>query len=199
MKRALLHDVLRLSHGQPTSSKLGSRGIPHRLNQAESKQFELARSKGYLTLTGSGHRRSRAGSPLSNIFRLYCDASNLPAISLHKSTIPNQDYIDVDVSPLRLSTNTLQSSLLASLSSPSPPPPLPSLPPSDWEELPIHSLPPIVATYPSLSRSEAKSTAAALAAFLETASPDAPAPSTKSPHVKAGKSRRSGGWGIGGQ
>ena len=56
----------------------------------------------FLTLKGSGYRRERKGSPLANIFRQWCDASELPCIAIEQGTGDNPlDTVVVDFVTLR--------------------------------------------------------------------------------------------------
>ena len=106
LRRISRDDVERLSRGQPAKRKgSGSRNVPHRLNDMESQEMQRAQRKGFVSLMGSGNRRSRKGSPLKNIHRQWCDARGKPQITLYKSrgTESNlEDVIQVDLSPLRL-------------------------------------------------------------------------------------------------
>jgi hypothetical protein len=72
-KRPLRDDVERLSRGDPTRQRIGSRGIPHRLTQRERILFEAAKKRGFLKLPASGVRQN-----LVRIYRLWCEASKLP-------------------------------------------------------------------------------------------------------------------------
>lgn len=81
----------------------GSRGVPHRLNENERRAFDRAAKYGFVTLDGTGYRRGRKGSPLSNIHRQWCDARGKPQIILCKATGGRMlDNVIVDLSPLRL-------------------------------------------------------------------------------------------------
>ena len=101
--RPTVTDVERISWGKPAKRKgTGSRGVPHRLNHDdERRQFDQARRKGFLEVTGSGWRATRRGSPLVNSYRSLCDARSQVCMILHKG---NQgiDEVVVDFSPLRL-------------------------------------------------------------------------------------------------
>lgn len=58
--RPSLDDVQRISTGDAAKHRgTGSRAVPHRLNAEERKAYDLAKSKGVLTLSGSGYRRER--------------------------------------------------------------------------------------------------------------------------------------------
>ena len=85
------------------SSVVGSRTVPHRLNEAERKEWDLAKKRKYLQLRGSGWRRERGDSPLANIYRNYCDAVAIPCINIERAIGVNNiiDYVSIDFSPLR--------------------------------------------------------------------------------------------------
>lgn len=104
VQRVSRDDVERLSRGQPANKKgYGSRNVPHHLNQEERAQFERAMRKGYLELSGGGNRRSRKGSPLTNIHRQWSDAREKPQIILYKAFQGDfRDELVTDLSPLRL-------------------------------------------------------------------------------------------------
>lgn len=101
--RPTLDDVERISWGKPAKKKgTGSRGVPHRLNDDERKSYDIARRKGFLEVAGSGWRKERRGTPLLNTYRLWCDASAVPAIFVQKSAGGDEDGVSVDLSPLRM-------------------------------------------------------------------------------------------------
>lgn len=60
-------DVERLSRGQATRAKIGSRRIGHRLTQKERLLFEAARRQGFLKIPVTGIRPN-----VLNIYRLWC-------------------------------------------------------------------------------------------------------------------------------
>jgi len=99
-------DVERISWGKPAKKKgVGSRGVPHRLNQEERQLFDAAsRSKGFLEVTGSAWRSQRRDAPLLNTYRSWCDACAQASIVVHKSSNGVEDAVVVDISPLRLET-----------------------------------------------------------------------------------------------
>jgi len=83
--RPSLDDVERISKGQAARKRgVGSRAVPHRLNEEERIEWVNAKSRQYLMLRGSGWRRERGDSPLANIYRQLCDAKNIPCISIAK-------------------------------------------------------------------------------------------------------------------
>jgi hypothetical protein len=62
-------DVERLSRGQPTKFKIGSRRQGHRLTQKERILFEAAQRQGFLKIPAAGIRAN-----VLNIYRLWCQA-----------------------------------------------------------------------------------------------------------------------------
>lgn len=104
LRRISRDDVERLSRGQPSKKKgYGSRNVPHRLNELEQAELLRAARKGYLSMLGGGNRRTRKGSPLTNIHRQWCDAREKPQIILYKAVGGRAvDEVVVDLSPLRL-------------------------------------------------------------------------------------------------
>jgi len=66
-------DIERLSRGQPTRARIGSRGTPHRLTQRERLLFEAAKRNGYLKIPASGTRKN-----VINIYRLWCESEGRP-------------------------------------------------------------------------------------------------------------------------
>lgn len=64
-------DVERLSRGQPTRAKIGSRRIGHRLTIKERQLFEAAQRQGYLKIPVTGIRPN-----VLNVYRLWCNAEN---------------------------------------------------------------------------------------------------------------------------
>lgn len=109
VRRVSRDDVDRLSRGLAAKVKgYGSRAVPHRLNEAESQEWERARIRGYLQVAGTGRRRERKGSPLCNLHRQWCDALGRPQVVLFKvvgsvdAGEPVRDELVVDLSPLRL-------------------------------------------------------------------------------------------------
>ena len=109
MARPSLADIERLSRGQSTVKHVGSRSVPHRLNQEERKLFELAMKRGFVVVRGCAHRRERKGSPLLNSLRQRADALSQPLIvvsqPLRRSALPARTV--VDLSPLRLTDEEL--------------------------------------------------------------------------------------------
>lgn len=75
--------------------------MPHRLNAEERKIYDMAKKKGFLSISGSGYRRERKGSPLANIWRQWCDAKALPCLLLAKGA-DGDDSVLVDLSTLRV-------------------------------------------------------------------------------------------------
>lgn len=100
-ERPTLDDVQRLSEGRAARSRgYGSRQVPHRLNQDERQQYNIAKERGFLTLKGSGYRRERKGSPLANIWRQLNDAMGRHCVLVEQQG-PN-DTVLIDLSTLRL-------------------------------------------------------------------------------------------------
>ena len=106
-------NILRISYGQAARRRgVGSRAVPHRLNAAERKEWDLAKERRYLQLRGTGWRKERGDSPLANIYRNYCDAVAVPCISIRRGVQSGQllyDELIVDFSPMR----TFNSSIFA--------------------------------------------------------------------------------------
>jgi hypothetical protein len=75
MPRPTKDDVERLSHGQPTRSKVGSRQIGHRLTQKERLLFEAAKRQGFLKIPVTGIRPN-----VCNVYRLWCAAEGRDCI-----------------------------------------------------------------------------------------------------------------------
>jgi hypothetical protein len=212
--RPTIQDVERISWGKPAKQKgTGSRGVPHRLNQEERFQWDLARQYGYLSVQGSAYRSERRDAPLLNSWRSLCDGKAQACIVVHKFV--NGDQVAVDLSPLRLPLefpqvadlclNQCEGGRTVGWSS------------SDttaddnsgndekeetftddaWKSRPIYQLPPYFVIWDSLDRPAAKTLAKNLVTLLQTAEHQKRAPSQKPVGVKPGKSRRHGGYGIG--
>jgi hypothetical protein len=71
------NDVERLSHGQFTRAKRGSRDVGHRLTQKERVLFEAAKRNGVLKLPLSGLRPN-----VVRIYQLWCEAAGVPCVIL---------------------------------------------------------------------------------------------------------------------
>ena len=69
MNRPSKDDVERLSRGQPTRTKIGSRRISHRLTQKERILFVAAQRQGFLKVPVTGVRVN-----VLNVYRLWCEA-----------------------------------------------------------------------------------------------------------------------------
>ncbi len=69
MARPEKDDIERLSRGLPTRSRIGSRGIGHRLTQKERILFEAAQRQGFLKLPTTGAREN-----VVRVYRLWCEA-----------------------------------------------------------------------------------------------------------------------------
>ena len=222
-----VQDVERISWGKPAKKKgTGSRGVPHRLNADERQLFDQARRKGMLEIGGSGWRSQRRDAPLLNTYRSLCDARGQACIVLHKDST-GEDELVVDLSPLRLpqtfdevATACLAYSEIPGIIEAGVSPPTndededaednergeeredevegrsQALSEEDpFESRPIYQLPPYNIAW-TLNRSEAKSLGKKMAKVFDTA--EAKASKSKKPqHVKPGKGRRHGGYGIG--
>lgn len=193
-----VNDVERISWGKPAKKKgTGSRGVPHRLNNDERTQFDLARGRGFLEVKGSAWRSQRREAPLLNTYRSLCDARGQPSIILHKGN-PGEDALVLDLSPLR--TPVEFSRIAQDCASLFPDPDVCFQEGMDdddevWWTRPIYQLPPFCVAW-ELGRSEAKTRAKELAIQFGTAEGKR-AKSKKPTGVKPGKSRRHGGYGIG--
>jgi hypothetical protein len=103
--RPTIDDIERISKGQAAKRRgTGSRAVPHRLNNLERKEWDLAKKRRFLQLRGSGWRRERGDSPLANVYRNYCDAVAIPCISVRRAIgndAPLVDEVIIDFSPLR--------------------------------------------------------------------------------------------------
>jgi len=105
--RPSLDDVERISRGQAAKKRgTGSRNVPHRLNEMERREWDLAKKRRYLLVRGTGWRKERGDSPLANIYRQLCDAHAVPCISVQRGVGGGADgslleIVTVDLSPLR--------------------------------------------------------------------------------------------------
>jgi len=224
--RPTIQDVERISWGKPAKKKgTGSRGVPHRLNHDEERKlFDQARRKGFLEVAGSGWRSQRRDAPLINTYRSLCDARGQVCIVLHKGNTGLDDELVIDLSPLRLpdTFEALGGDIVSFVQLPvddsnidlEAPEEIVSEDASEddndygndndgdddadliaWEERPIYQLKPYCITW-KIDRSEGKAVGKKLATVFKTAEPKA-STSKKPNHVKHGKNRRSGGYGIG--
>ena len=213
--RPTVEDVERISWGKPAKKKrTGSRGVPHRLNSDERKLFDQARRKGFLELVGSGWRSQRRDAPLANTYRSLCDARGQVSIVLYKKSSGLDDEISVDLSPLRLPESFDKiASACGDLSPLGEDGPFikserswatddhdsvdddEAIDDDPWGERPIYQLSPYCLSW-ELPRSDAKQLGKQLAAMFKTVEKKA-TKSRKPIHVKPGKNRRSGGYGIG--
>ncbi|KAL7516406.1 hypothetical protein ACHAWX_001428 [Stephanocyclus meneghinianus] len=218
-----VRDVEKISWGMPAKKKgTGSRGIPHRLNEDERRAFDQARRQGFLQVKGSSWRSQRRDAPLLNTYRSLMDTRGRPAIVLHKlnpsSTdgLDDEDVLAIDISPLRYPNEFervaqrikgivshemhIEGSMAMEESQP-----------EDGEEdmdnlqiiskdtmfetRPIYQLPTYSINF-KVTRQQGKELGKLLAAIFDTEEEKA-APSKKPRGIKPGKSRRSGGYGIG--
>ena len=221
--RPTIDDVDRISWGRNAKKKgTGSRGVPHRLNDDERSLYDIARRKGFVEIGGSGWRRQRSDAPLVNTYRSWCDAREQPAVYLHKGPDGNDEVV-ADLSPLRtpstfaeaadycrISTEALDGVVefeslagaedgeesghgdglldLAALG-------------DAYRDEPIYRVP-MYAVVWRRPRAEAKALAKALSERLGTAAAVESAAKGRAkargaPRVKPGRSRKSGGYGIG--
>lgn len=205
----------------------GSRGVPHRLNADERLLFDQARRKGMLEIGGSGWRSQRRDAPLLNTYRSLCDARGQACIVLHKGSAGEDELVvDLSPLRLSETFDEVATACLAYSEIPGGLIEAGVPPPSDdevedaeenergderedggevesqvlsvedpFESRPIYQLPPYNIVW-TLNRSEAKSLGKKMAKVFDTA--EAKAPKSKKPqHVKPGKGRRHGGYGIG--
>jgi hypothetical protein len=216
--RPTIEDVERISWGKPAKKKgTGSRGIPHRLNQDERMLFDQARRHGFLQVSGSGWRAERRDAPLLNSYRNLCDARGQVCIVLHKGNV-GIDELVVDLSPLRLpdtfeqlerdlvqfvglgpsckTTEEEISKVQISSDKMTVEEEIPNMNhESPWECSPIYQLPLYCISW-EIERSQGKALGKKLAEVFGTV--EANVLNSKKPlHVKPGKSRRHGGYGIG--
>lgn len=68
-------DVEKLSRGQATTSRSGSRATPHRLTQKERILFEAAKKHGFLKIPLTGARVN-----VENIYLKWCEASGVTPV-----------------------------------------------------------------------------------------------------------------------
>ena len=89
-RRPSVDDVMRISRGQRAKKRgTGSRSVCHRLNADERLVFERAVSSPsssgggsrFLVLHNGSNRRERKGSPLWNIYRMWCDSQAIPVVA----------------------------------------------------------------------------------------------------------------------
>lgn len=106
--RPTIDDIDKISRGKAAQKRgTGSRAVPHRLNEKERIEFDLAKKRKFVSLRGTGWRSERGDSPLANIYRNLCDALNQPCISVRRGIFINDDEntvgdeVIVDFSPLR--------------------------------------------------------------------------------------------------
>lgn len=67
-----VEEVIDITRGLPSPSKLGSRGIPHRLSNKERIIFDRACREGVLKLPFKGVRKN-----LQNAYWLYCETQKI--------------------------------------------------------------------------------------------------------------------------
>lgn len=122
--RPSLDDIERISKGQKAKKRgVGSRAVPHRLNEQERKEWDIAKTRGFVSLRGTGWRDKRGDSPLANIYRNYCDCRNQLCISVKRGIFIDDnntvgDEVIIDFSPLRkIDVQTEAASILGLLES----------------------------------------------------------------------------------
>jgi len=112
-------DVDRISYGKAAKRRgTGSRRVPHRLNQEERVEFDVAKKKQFVALRGSGYRKERGDSPLANIYRQFCDSIGIPCISIKRGISSQQtsvlfdgtilDEVNIDFSTLRVKSGDFE-------------------------------------------------------------------------------------------
>ena len=187
-------DVDRISWGKPSKKMgVGSRGTPHRLNEAERAEYDRAKARGYVEVAGSAWRKERRDAPLLNTWRNWCDAVAAPAISVQKGDV---DLVVVDLSPLRRADVLDVAAAVRAL-----PTQCVSITVGEAEDIvedearPIHQLPRYELAWQAPTRAEAKALAKGLASAFGHA-PKKASGGKSAPRVKPGKSRRHGGYGI---
>eukprot|EP00979_Chaetoceros_neogracilis_P000449 scaffold107_cov269-Chaetoceros_neogracile.AAC.41 len=213
--RPTVQDVESISWGKPAKKKgTGSRGVPHRLNEDERLLFDQARRKGFLEIAGSGWRSQRGDAPLVNSYRSLCDARGQVCITLHKGNT-GLDELVVDISPLRLPDTFqlleddmvefvgLKTSYKASEENEdtdeSEVDIVDAIEAKDgespWNSRPIYQLPTYCISW-EIQRSEGKQLGKKLAKEFDTIEKKG-TQSKKPKHLKPGKNRKNGGYGIG--
>ena len=70
--------VEKLTKGNKSGAKIGSRGVPHRLNQHEQKQFNIAIKKKFMTLAYDSRPNLR------NIWLKYAEVKKWPALVISR-------------------------------------------------------------------------------------------------------------------
>ena len=67
-----------LTKGKKSGANIGSRGVPHRLNQHEQRQFNIAIKRRYLTLSFDSRPNLR------NIWLKYTEAKQWSCLIMHR-------------------------------------------------------------------------------------------------------------------
>lgn len=113
--RPNLDDVERLSYGKGAKRQrgTGSKYVCHRLNQNERILYNIAKEYGYLSVKGTGYRKERKGSPVSNTFRQRCDSLENICVIIEKRS--DGDRIVVDFSTLRVKDDSQHVQLILDL------------------------------------------------------------------------------------
>lgn len=71
-QRPTKDDVNRLIRGRPSLNRVGSRGVSHRLRLHERKKLEVAKERGFLSITPSTR------DALINSWYMWCQATGIP-------------------------------------------------------------------------------------------------------------------------
>ena len=83
-------DVEMLSRGLASRSKIGNRGVGHRLTVKERALFEAAKKQGFLKIPLTGAREN-----VRNVYRKWCEATDETAVILepdeHSNRSANQE------------------------------------------------------------------------------------------------------------
>ncbi len=72
-------DVAKLTRGEPSKSRAGSRQVRHRLRLDEQERLIIARTRGFLLLT------PRTRTALRNSWWLDCQANNRPCVYVERT------------------------------------------------------------------------------------------------------------------
>lgn len=77
--RSILDDIVSLTKGKPTRSRIGSKGEGHRLTLKEKKLLQLAQKRGYLVIPYTGLREN-----VINVYTKWCQAKGIVVDIRHK-------------------------------------------------------------------------------------------------------------------
>ena len=70
--KSIRDDLESLTRGEPTRSRIGSRGEGHRLTKRERELFEIAQKRGYLNVSHVGIREN-----VINVFSKWCEMQGI--------------------------------------------------------------------------------------------------------------------------